>query len=68
MCLITVEIEVSWDVLLLNPIGIGLNTGILQVEFSHDVPEPTHTVTHCGYTHTRTVNHTVSKQNSWYNC
>ena len=35
--------------------AIGLNTGILRVGFSHTIPEPTHTVTRHGYTHTRTV-------------
>ena len=38
---------------------VGLNTGIPRVGFSHTVPEPAHTVTRHGYTHTRTVIHAV---------
>ena len=40
-------------------VQVGLNTGIPWVGFSHTVPEPAHTVTHHGYTHTRTVIHAV---------
>ena len=57
-----VPVESSWSPW--SPLGVpvksGFNTGIPRVGFSHTVPEPAYTVTHHGYTCTRTVNHAVS--------